>query len=484
MDTLARIPTLPDRATLAGDPHRPRYHFLPPANWMNDPNGMIQWGGTMHLFYQYNPHGAFHGTIHWGHASSMDLVHWRDHEIALIPQPGGADASGCWSGCAVDNGGTPTFLYTGVSPQTVCVATSADGLETWQQHAGNPVIAAPPPEIAAQSGHDFRDPYVWREDGAWWMVIGARREGEGGLTLLYRSTDLQQWEFVRVLLAGNEAASPYFYEGSMWECPNLLDFGERRALVLSIQDAHNRLHHAAYFAGPYRDHTFTPDAGGVLAQGGSFYAPQATRLADGRILLFGWLREQRPLDVCVATGWNGAMSLPLIVTMAEDGRVRLEPAAELAALRGAAWTVSDLAVAPHSAQPLPVRGDALEIEVEFAENAAAEFGLSVRCASDGSEQTRIVVRPALGELAVQRVGDLDEGVAAEERAPLTLAAGERVRLRVFVDASVLEIFANDNCYMAVRLYPRRADSQDVRVFAGAAPVEVARLTAWPLAAIW
>ena len=84
---------LPDRAVLAGDPLRPHYHFLPPANWMNDPNGMIQWGGTMHLFYQYNPHGAFHGTIHWGHASSTDLVHWRDHPLALAPQPDGADSA-------------------------------------------------------------------------------------------------------------------------------------------------------------------------------------------------------------------------------------------------------------------------------------------------------------------------------------------------------------------------------------------------------
>ncbi len=475
---------LPDRAVLAGDPLRPHYHFLPPANWMNDPNGMIQWGGTMHLFYQYNPHGAFHGTIHWGHASSTDLVHWRDHPLALAPQPDGADKEGCWSGCAVDDNGTPTFLYTGVQPQTVCVATSGDGLETWRQLPTNPVIGAAPDAIAAHCGGDFRDPYVWREDDGWYMVIGTRREGTGGLVLLYRSPDLRQWEFVRVLLAGDEMASPYFYEGTMWECPNLLDFGERRALILSVQDAQNRLHHAAWFAGPYHDHTFTPDGGGVLAYGGSFYAPQATRLADGRILLFGWLREQRPLDACVAAGWNGAMSLPLIVTLADDGGVRLEPAAELAALRGPAWTVSDLAVAPQGMQVLPVRGDALEIAVEFVENAAAEFGLSVRASLDGAEETRIVVRPGQGELAVLRVGDLDAGVPAEERAPLRVAAGERVRLRVFVDASVLEIFANDGCYMAVRLYPRRADSVGVAIFAGDAPVDVAHLSAWPLSAIW
>ncbi len=180
---------------------------------------------------------------------------------------------------------------------------STDDLESWQKHADNPVIAAPPPEIAAHSGYDFRDPYVWREDGAWWMVIGARREGVGGLVLLYRSLNLTQWEFVRVLLAGDEQASPFFYEGAMWECPNLLDFGARRALIVSVQDAQWRLQHAAYFSGPIRPRrTFTPDAGGVLVHGHSFYAPQATRLADGRILLFGWLRETRPLEAAKSAG--------------------------------------------------------------------------------------------------------------------------------------------------------------------------------------
>ncbi|HSH80828.1 MAG TPA: hypothetical protein VLA19_20045, partial [Herpetosiphonaceae bacterium] len=82
--------TRPPRDDASGDPHRPMYHFLPPANWLNDPNGLIQWNDEYHLFYQHNPHGPFHATMHWGHAVSEDLVRWQHLPIALAPEPGTA----------------------------------------------------------------------------------------------------------------------------------------------------------------------------------------------------------------------------------------------------------------------------------------------------------------------------------------------------------------------------------------------------------
>src|SRR5256714_6511328 len=121
-DSAARA--VAQRKALADDPHRPRYHFLPPASWMNDPNGLIQWKGQYHLFYQYNPYGPVHEQVHWGHAVSSDLLHWTDLPIALTPTPGRADAEGCWTGCAIDNNGTPTLLYSAVHPQVVCLASS------------------------------------------------------------------------------------------------------------------------------------------------------------------------------------------------------------------------------------------------------------------------------------------------------------------------------------------------------------------------
>lgn len=125
----------PRRQDLAADPHRPLYHFLAPANYMGDPNGMIFWGGgKYHLFYQYNPDGAYDqfSRMHWGHAVSENLMHWRDLPIALTPTLDGPDCSSCWSGGAFDDDGIPTLIYYG-HPTGNCIATSDDDLIEWHE---------------------------------------------------------------------------------------------------------------------------------------------------------------------------------------------------------------------------------------------------------------------------------------------------------------------------------------------------------------
>src|SRR5882672_6191727 len=100
-------------ARLAADPLRPQCHLLPAKNWMNDPNGPIFWEGMYHMFFQYNPNAAVWGDMHWAHAVSPDMIHWRHLPIALAPTPGWADAEGCFTGSAVDDHGIATFIYTG-----------------------------------------------------------------------------------------------------------------------------------------------------------------------------------------------------------------------------------------------------------------------------------------------------------------------------------------------------------------------------------
>ncbi len=144
------------------DPHRPRFHFTSPGGWLNDPNGLSHWNGVYHLFYQYNPLAAAHHRIHWGHATSTDLVHWTDEPVALVPGTTGPDRDGCWSGVLVDDGGVPTLVYSGRhgEHELPCVARGSADLRYWTKDPANPVITAPPEGVDITA---FRDHCVWRE---------------------------------------------------------------------------------------------------------------------------------------------------------------------------------------------------------------------------------------------------------------------------------------------------------------------------------
>ena len=163
------------QAKLAADPLRPQFHLLPAKNWMNDPNGPIFWNGLYHMFFQYNPNAAVWGDMHWNHAVSEDMIHWRHMPIALAPTPGWADGDGCFTGSAVNDNGVATILYTGVKEtsfeqatlrdshhnfrETQCLATSSDPqLRTWNKWK-DPVIQ--PPNDPKLTG--FRDPFLWHD---------------------------------------------------------------------------------------------------------------------------------------------------------------------------------------------------------------------------------------------------------------------------------------------------------------------------------
>jgi beta-fructofuranosidase len=464
------------------DPHRPRYHFLPPANWLNDPNGLIQWNGKYHMFYQYNPHGAFHSTMHWGHAVSADLVRWEHLPIALAPEPGGPDEHGCWSGCAVNDDGVPTLIYSGNrnGVQRACVATSADGLLTWQKHPGNPVIADPPPDLAIL---EFRDHSVWREDGVWYQLIGSGIAGQGGTALLYRSPNLRSWEYLHPLLIGDQRRDTPIWTGTMWECPDFFALGDRHVLIASIWD-HNHLHYSVAFVGSYRDRRLVPDVEHKLDYGDRhFYAPQSFTDSQGRRIIFGWLHEGRSVEAQIASGWSGAMSLPRVLSLGPDGQVCTNPAPELAALRAehVRSAPADLPAGQTIAVP-DIAGDTLELIVELHVPSQGYAGVAVRRSPDGAEQTRICYDATARQLIVDREqSSLDRGTDYTPHvAPLTLAPGEPLRLHLFLDRSVLEVFANQRISIASRIYPTRADSQGIALLAERESAQLRSLDAWQL----
>lgn len=477
MTTLSPLdPALAER--LAADPHRPRYHFLPPAYWMNDPNGLIQWRGEYHLFYQHNPVAADWGVMHWGHARSRDLIHWEHLPIALAPTPGGPDKDGCWSGCAVDDGGVPTLMYTGVRPQVQCLATGSADLLTWTKYPSNPVIAAAPEGFGPD---DFRDPRVWREGGAWHVVIGSTTAAGLGAVLHYRSDDLRRWEFLGPLFCGADEAT-----GRVWECPDFYLLGDRYVLVTSPVP----LRRTIWFSGTYDGLAFHPQAQGTVDHGGHFYAPQTLMDAHGRRIMFGWVWEGRTPEAQRSAGWAGVMSLPRVVSLLPDGALGAEPAAEVTTLRGEHVGYEGLTLSSAlSGVPADVGGDALEVRVIFEAGSArlreqAEaFGLAVRRSPGAEEETRIVYDCRQERLVVDRSrASLDPETTREAHsAPLPLGGGENLELRVFVDRSVIEVYANGRACLTSRVYPTRSDSLGVALWATGGRVRVASVDAWTMA---
>jgi beta-fructofuranosidase len=478
-----------EREKLAHDPHRPRYHYLPAANWLNDPNGLIHWKGKYHMFYQYNPNGPFHGTIHWGHTVSSDLVHWADLPIALAPTPDSPDAEGCYSGCAVDHNGVPTFIYSGhnrANPgafELPCLATGDDELLAWTKYAENPVIAGPPEDLDVIA---FRDHCVWKADDAWYQVIGSGVTGVGGTALLYRSQDLVRWEYVHPICIGDLTKTEPLWTGSMWECPDLFPLGDKHVLIVSVWDNHHT-HYPIYFVGDYTAHTFTPQLPHMLDYGPSFYAPQSLRDAAGRRIMFGWLREERAAEAQRAAGWSGVMSLPRVLSIGPDGLLGVEPAPELAALRGKHAHWADIDLSPTSPDLLSdLRGDTLEIIAEFELGDDTEFGIKVRCSPDGAEQTAISYDSLRRRLAIdpQRSSGSDTAHRGVQGGQLELARDEPLRLHIFLDRSVVEVFANGRACVTSRIYPSRDDSLGVELFVQRGRARLTALDIWEMGSIW
>ena len=441
---------------------RPHYHFMPPANWTNDPIPFF-WKGEYHIFYQHNPNGAFWGTMHWGHGVSRDLVHWTHLPIALAPSPDGPDKDGCFTGCAVNYRGAPTILYTGVFPEVQCLASSPDTI-TWTKHGGNPVISAPPPGLKLAG---FRDPCVWQAGDAWRMIIGTGIEGIGGAALLYRSDDLAQWEYLHPLYVGNKDET-----GEMFECPDFFPLGDKYVLLASPIP----LRRTVYFVGTYDDQRFTPQAQGIT-DFGNFYAAKTLVDARGRRLLWGWIQEEQDVETQKANGWAGLQSVPRVLSLREDSTLGIEPAPELRALRRGHTHFENLELTSSSPGLLPgVQGDCLEIVAEILPGDAQEVGFSLRCAPDGSEQAPVVYRQRDGQLSIDRPHSNLGAVSG----PLKLAAGEAVKMHILLDRSVVEVFANGRLALTGRIYPARNDSLGVGLWTRGVGATVQTLDVWEI----
>ncbi len=470
------------RQILAAEHHRPRYHFLPPDAWMNDPNGVVRWKGQYHLFYQHNPHAARWAAPHWGHAVSEDLVYWRDLPIALTPDAEPRDDGGCYSGVAVDDGGTPVIVYTGVKDgeQRTCLAFGDETLTNWRKFEGNPVQRFPQGlEAGERFDNAYRDPFVWRQDGIWYQIIGTSLFGRGQV-LLYRSVDLKTWEYLHPFVP-QKVRDELGDIGKAWECPNFFAAGDKHVLIVSLYTG--KLPYTIALLGSYHKQQFFPERVQRFDWGlDCLYAPLSMD-DSGRRLAWGWLQEQRSPKEQLRSGWAGVMSLPRVLSLGEDGGFHSKFAPELEKLREKKLYEGDLE--PNGTAVLPdVRGRQLELRLTLTRGQASLTGLSVCRSPGGEEETLVYIDWEKSKLVVDK-----------ERSSLNLSAyatvevgdlpikEDRVSLHLYLDASVLEVVADNQVALTTRLYPAREDSNGVQLFSqgegGTCNVKV-----WQLGSIW
>lgn len=470
-----------ERTALSGGPHRPAYHFAPPTNWLNDPNGLIQFDGTYHLFYQHNPAEPVWGDIHWGHARSEDLLHWTDEPIALEPDTPDVDDDGCFSGCAVTDDGVPTLVYTGIDGDRArqCLATGDETLRQWEKPSVNPVVETSPPGV---DPFDFRDPFVWREDDRWSMVVGAATESDSRV-LLYRSSDLRDWEYRGVVFVDDRP-------DVMWECPALValdgrgrDRNRNQYLLLgSLLPTRT----VRYYVGSYADGRFEPRRVGLL-DAGDFYAPQPFVDESGRIVLVGWVEEARAEPAQRAAGWSGLMALPRELSLGDDGRLRTTPVDEVRRLRELEYDLP--AVGPGDGTVLvdQPRSETFELVATVsgtdAGNEPGSASIGVLRSPDGLEETVVRVDPDRGTVTVDRSRSSDDpAVETTDQTAHFEPTADPVTVRCFVDRSIVEVYADGRACLTSRVYPTHADSTGIAISTDGASVDGGSV--WELASVW
>ena len=493
-------------AKVGADPQRPSYHLMTAANWINDPNGPVYHDGYWHMFFQHNPYIADFGPMGWGHARSPDLAHWEHCPIAIMPTEGGYDGAGCWSGSVVIHEGLPHMMYSGVADMTLwsidddipssdrqripqgyydeflleidqetqCIATSRDGMLTWDKHAANPVIPAIPEGLDLIG---FRDPFLWKEgDGRWYMLLGSGIKGKGGVALLYRSSDLIAWEYLNPLYIGNPAES-----GINWECPNFLDLGAKHMLVVS---PHGR---PIYWLGKYADREFKPDGPARrLDWGDVFYAPNSLRDPAGRWLMWGWVREARPRDQYAAAGWASCLTLPREITLDARGELRVRPATEMKKLRAETLFDAEVHLADNQSDALGnARGDRLEISCLVTQSDCQALGIQFRHSPDRQQVTELVYDFYEQVLILTRDQSTDTAAVTVDpcQCELVLSENEPLDLTIYLDNSVIEVYANDRITLTSRIYPTRADAQALSIHSVSGSAR-AKVAVWQMSSIW
>jgi beta-fructofuranosidase len=483
------------RKRQAADPYRPIYHFVSPESRLNDPNGLCYWQGNWHLFYQAYP--PEDDRQHWGHAISKDLIHWQDLPYAIYPGPERA----VYSGTTLVEDNRVIAMYHGTRVGNMVAVSDDPLLLNWEKVTGNAVIP-----IESNTGFPLPyrvfDPAIWKKDGIYYSLSAGRSAtGPGGkevrANFLFRSKDLVRWEYLhefveddRFTLVGDDGACPYFWP-----------IGDRHIMLFF-----SHMSGGQYLLGDYdteRDKFVVTNHGkfnfGAAVPSG-VHAPSATPDGEGGVIVIFNMNPGKP------TGeWNQVMSLPRRLTLLGKDEVGQEPVGDIESLRYDKQSVDPMTLPANKEIVLKnIKGNAMEIMAEIDVKDAPAFEINVLRSPKKEEYTRIVFFRDRGFNAVREGTSTVQGAhnsmitletahsslhpdvrpRAPETAAVLLEKDEPLKLRIFVDKSIVEVFVNGKQALAARVYPSKENSIGVSLRSQGKDSQLKSLDAWQMRSIY
>eukprot|EP01025_Chloroclados_australasicus_P032246 TRINITY_DN3268_c0_g1_i1.p1 TRINITY_DN3268_c0_g1~~TRINITY_DN3268_c0_g1_i1.p1 ORF type:complete len:629 (-),score=73.79 TRINITY_DN3268_c0_g1_i1:4031-5917(-) len=530
------------------DPNRPSYHVMPKKGWLNDPNGLIYLDGVYHVFFQYNPDGRHWAwTISWGHAASTDLVHWTILPTALTPSANGADCQGCWSGTmTLSKEGIPTIVYTGVAqdnancnvPQArrnsqynnlgymetlmwaqVDMTKNGGGdLVSWTQRG---IAVDGPPEEMKLNG--WRDPFVYQRaglpgtDGDYIILVGTGRMNQeetisyGGAVMAYTTSsirDKEAWKYEGFALEGTPD------DGQMWECPWMVkitpEVGKsEHTHVLSVGGSlwinthpNEPNNPVIFWLGSFNETSMKFERASEtytrIDLGETFYASNRMIDGNGRVLIWGWLREcMSSTDPdCASHDYAGSQSIPRVLKVDGD-TLKQEVPEEMTQLRGEniALEVFQTATSEQSIVlfSAPVYHYEAMVQFEKQDGLASgvvlnRVGFSMLIVYDWETQTLKAFKGVTNQLWAFNPVDMMANPLEHYGGPLQNMEGSNtLNLRIFVDGSSVEVFTSSGQVMSLRLYFDEVATNPIETvmlvsYGGSTSVSAAGV--WRMNSIW
>lgn len=459
----------------ANDFSRPKYHLLPAANWTNETHGLIFYKNRYHIFNQKNASNLLLRQINWGHFSSTDLINWKEHIPALTPSMT-YDQNGIWSGHVVLNdAGIPEIIYTtGGENLGIGIAfPKDDALITWEKFSGNPVITSQP---SGYSRTDLRDPYVWKENNSWYMIVGfgVKDSIERGAVLLYKSTDLKQWRFLHTLYEGNPDKDD---TGIFWEMPVFKKFNDKYVLLVNKIPYKGVPARAMYWVGNFVNEKFVPDH--LIPQNleiiNRLLSPSVAVDKDGRTIAIAIIPDEIGAEAAYENGWTHVYSIPRVWQL-RNGKIYQTPHPVLQQLREKSILNKDRAIIENQPVLVSKGQQQLEIDAAFTVKNAQKFGFILYANEDGSEYTKVYYDAVTREMVVdQSHSTLKEHIPLNIRKEkYELDISKEVRFHIYIDGSVAEFFINNEAAFTTRVFPLKENSDQVKIFTenGSASVSI------------